>query len=182
MMLMTLMLMTVRRRSNDNDSVCNLKHSCFQRKLRPDFKSNPPRAQIVLFWKIYFCKILLKRFTSENLVLKIHFVENTFWRKKLLKNTILRPGLRGTLPEQRPFPPRADTATDFISDKSTDCRIRGGRHCIRPTLLHLTIWTNTFYNLDKYICNMEKYIFQFRQIHCAIWLNTFGYLDDYIFN
>ena len=82
MMLMTVMLMTVRRRSNDNDSVCNLKHSCFQRKLRPDFTSNPPRAQIVLFWKIYLCKILLKRFTSENLVLKIHFVENTLLKKK----------------------------------------------------------------------------------------------------
>ena len=33
--------------------------------------------------------------------------------------------------------------------------------------IHLSIWTNTFINLDKYI-------YQFGQIHLAIWTNTFS--------
>ena len=37
----------------------------------------------------------------------------------------------------------------------------------------LLIWTNTFYNLDKYIL-------KYGQIHFAIWTNTFDNLDKYI--
>ena len=38
----------------------------------------------------------------------------------------------------------------------------------------------TFYHLNKRICNLDKYILQFRQIHFIIWTNTFGNLDKYI--
>ena len=59
----------------------------------------------------------------------------------------------------------------------------------------LTLWTNTFDNLDKFISqfgqihlanwtntsgNLDKYSCQFGQIHLAIWTNTFCNLDSYI--
>ena len=46
--------------------------------------------------------------------------------------------------------------------------------------ISFAIWSDTFFNLDKYIGNLDKYIFQFGQIHLAIWTNTFFNLDKYI--
>ena len=38
---------------------------------------------------------------------------------------------------------------------------------------HLSIWTNTFCHLDKYVSNLEKHIWQIGQKHFAISTNTF---------
>ena len=56
--------------------------------------------------------------------------------------------------------------------------------------IHLSVWTNTFYSLNKYILQFEQIHFiiwiagagQIRRLRCsvfAIWTNTFSNLDKY---
>ena len=73
--------------------------------------------------------------------------------------------------------------------------IIGGQSGQSGHSLHLSIWTNIFCNLYRYIlrfgqihskiltnifCNLNKYIVKFWQIHCEIFTNIFGNMEKQI--